>query len=40
MDKVLDRFLDRWLRWQDQRDARRMEQWRQRINRDQRFGIW
>ena len=40
MDKVLDRFVDRWLRWQDQREARRTEQWRRRMNRDQRFGIW
>jgi hypothetical protein len=40
MDKVLDRFLDRWLKWQDERDARRREQWRRRMNRDQRFGIW
>jgi len=40
MDRVLDRFLDRWLRWHDEREARRMEQWRRRMNRDQRFGIW
>jgi hypothetical protein len=40
MDKVLDRFVDRWLKWQDEREARRREQWRRRMNRDQRFGIW
>jgi len=40
MDTVLDRFIDRWVRWQDQREARRRDRWKQRMYRDQRFGIW
>ena len=34
------RFIDRWLRWQDQREARRREQWEHHMHQDQRFGIW
>jgi len=35
-----DRFIDRWLRWQDEREARRREHWKRNMHRDQRFGIW
>ena len=40
IDRMLDRFIDRWLRWQDQREVRRREQWEHRMHQDQRFGIW
>jgi hypothetical protein len=40
IDRMLDRFIDRWLRWQDQREARRSEQWKRRMYRDPRSGIW
>jgi hypothetical protein len=33
-------FIDRWLRWQDERDARRREYWKRNMHRDQRLGIW
>jgi hypothetical protein len=36
----LDRFIDRWLRWQDEREARRSEHWKRNMHRDQRLGIW
>jgi hypothetical protein len=49
MDRMLDRFIDRWLRWEHERDARRMRQWKRHMyrdpqsgtwRRDERFGIW
>jgi hypothetical protein len=40
VDRMLDRFIDRWLRWQDEREARRREHWKRNMHRDQRFGIW
>jgi hypothetical protein len=40
MDTMLDRFIDRWRRWQDQREDRRRDRWKRRMYRDQRFGIW
>ena len=40
IDGMLDRFVDRWLRWQDQREARRREQWKRHMYRDPRSGIW
>jgi hypothetical protein len=39
-DRMLDRFIDRWLRWQDEQEARRREHWKRNMHRDQRFGIW
>jgi hypothetical protein len=47
MDRMLDRFIDQWLRWEQQRvkweqqrAIRRRERWRSRMYRNQRFGIW
>jgi hypothetical protein len=40
VDRMLDRFIDRWLRWQDEQEARRREHWKRNMHRDQRFGIW
>ncbi|MGB9304395.1 MAG: hypothetical protein WCB92_12165 [Mycobacterium sp.] len=40
IDKMLDRFIDRYLRWEQRRHARRMGHWQHRMHRDQRFGIW
>jgi hypothetical protein len=40
IDRMLDRFIDRWLRWQDEREARRREHWKRNMHRDQRLGIW
>jgi hypothetical protein len=34
------RILDRWLRWQDEREARRREHWKLNMHRDQWLGIW
>jgi len=39
MDRMLDRFIDRCLRWQHQREVRRSGQWKRHMYRDQR-GIW
>jgi hypothetical protein len=38
--RMLDRFIDRWLRWQDEREARRREHWKRNMHRDQWLGIW
>jgi hypothetical protein len=40
IDRMLNRIIDRWLRWEYKRDARRREQWTRRLHRDQRLGIW
>ena len=40
IDRMVNRFIDRWLRWQDEREARRREHWKRNMHRDQRFGIW
>jgi hypothetical protein len=40
IDRMLNRFIDRCLKWQDRREARRREQWKRHMYRDQRFGIW
>jgi hypothetical protein len=40
IERMLDHFIDRWLRWEQRRDARRMGQWKHQMYRDQRFGIW
>ena len=40
IDRMLDRFIDRWLRWQDEREARRRERWKRNMHRDQWLGIW
>jgi hypothetical protein len=40
IDRMLDRFIDRWLRWEHKREVRRNERWRSRLHRDQRLGIW
>ena len=40
IDRNLDRIIDRWLRWQDERQARRRERWKRNMHRDQRLGIW
>jgi hypothetical protein len=40
MDRLLDRFIDQWLRWEHQRKVRRGELRKSRIHRDQRFGVW
>jgi hypothetical protein len=36
----LDRFIDRWLRWQYEREARRSQHWKRNMHRDQWLGIW
>jgi hypothetical protein len=38
--RMLDRFIDRRLRWQDERVARRREHWKRNMHRDQWLGIW
>jgi hypothetical protein len=38
--RMLDRLIDRWLRWQDEREARRREHWKRNMHRDQWLGIW
>jgi hypothetical protein len=38
--RMLDRLIDRWLRWQDERVARRREHWKRNMHRDQWLGIW
>jgi hypothetical protein len=40
IDRMLDRIIDRWLRWQDEREARRREHWKRNMHRDQWLGIW
>lgn len=40
IDRMLDRFIDRWLRWQDEREVRRREHWKRNMHRDQWLGIW
>jgi uncharacterized protein (DUF2235 family) len=40
IDRNLDRLIDRWLRWQDEREARRRERWKRNMHRDQWLGIW
>jgi hypothetical protein len=40
IDRNLDRIIDRWLRWQDERQARRRERWKRNMHRDQWLGIW
>jgi hypothetical protein len=40
IERMLDRLIDRWLRWQDEREARRREHWRRNMHRDQWLGIW
>ena len=40
IDRMLDRFIDRWLRWQDEREVRRRERWKRNMHRDQWLGIW
>ena len=40
IDRMVNRFIDRWLRWQDEREARRREHWKRNMHRDQRLGIW
>jgi hypothetical protein len=40
IERMLDRFIDRWLRWQDEREARRRENWKRNMHRDQWLGIW
>jgi hypothetical protein len=40
IDRMFDRFIDRWLRWQDEREARRREHWKRNMHRDQWLGIW
>lgn len=40
LGRMLDRFIDRWLRWQDEREARRREHWKRNMHRDQWLGIW
>jgi hypothetical protein len=40
IDSMLERFIDRWLRWEQQRNARRMSQWKRHMYRDPRSGIW
>lgn len=37
---AIDRFVDRWLRWQGERETRRREHWRRNMHRDQWLGIW
>jgi hypothetical protein len=40
IDRIRDSFIDRWLRWQDEREARRTERWKRNMHRDQWLGIW
>ena len=40
IDRMPDRLIDRWLRWQDEREARRREHWKRNMHRDQWLGIW
>ena len=40
IERMLDRLIDRWLRWQDEREAHRREHWRRNMHRDQWLGIW
>jgi hypothetical protein len=40
IERMLDRFIDRWLRWQDEREIRRREHWKRNMHRDQWLGIW
>jgi hypothetical protein len=40
IERMLDRIIDRWLRWQDEREARRREHWKRNMHRDQWLGIW
>jgi hypothetical protein len=40
IDRMVNRFIDRWLRWQDEREARRREHWKRNMHRDQWLGIW
>jgi hypothetical protein len=40
IDRMLDRFIDRWLRWEQQRNARRRAQWKRHMYREPRSGIW
>ena len=40
IERKLDRFINRWLRWQDEREARRREHWKRNMHRDQWLGIW
>jgi uncharacterized protein DUF5313 len=40
INRMLDRVIDRWLRWQDEREARRREHWKRNMHRDQWLGIW
>jgi hypothetical protein len=38
--RMVDRFIDGWLRWQNEREARRREHWKRNMHRDQWLGIW
>jgi len=40
IDRMLDRIIDEWLRSQDEREARRRENWKRNMHRDQWLGIW
>ena len=40
IDRMFGRSIDRWLRWQDEREARRREHWKRNMHRDQWLGIW
>ena len=40
IDRMVNRFIDRWLRWQDEREARLREHWKRNMHRDQWLGIW
>ena len=40
IDRMVNRFIDRWLRWQDEREARRREHWQRNMHCDQWLGIW
>ena len=40
IDRMVNRFIDRWLRWHDEREASRREHWKRNMHRDQWLGIW
>jgi hypothetical protein len=40
IERMLDRIIDGWLSWQDEREARRREHWKRNMHRDQWLGIW
>lgn len=40
IDRMIDRFVDRWLRWEQRRKAQRNARWKRHMYRDAQSGIW